>query len=150
MYFALEQHCNLKETAKKKSFSFTLVPQYPRTSNLSLSLQHWNQSAWQNESSGGPNWCTNPVADLCGSVESAESKHCTRVINGLPLEQESGAGLTERLWTIDQGEEEHAAERQTFGLKQHCSLIWWHWREALRDTSGHVHFWWFCLVWFGF
>lgn len=81
-----------------------------------------------------PNWCTNPVTEYCSTVESAQSKHGTRVINELPLKQGSGAGLTEHLWGIDQGEGEHTPERRTFGLKQHCFLIWWHFKWISAAT----------------
>lgn len=108
---------------------------------LPLPLQYLNQSAWQNGSSGGL------IDALIQSLSSAavwsllKANTAQESSMGLPLKRESGARLTECLWTIDQGGGDCAAEWQTFGLKQHCSLIWWHWRDVLQHSS-HFNLWW--------
>lgn len=114
----------VKQAEKNISFSFSQMCWYcPHTNSLHMAPTASKSISMALCIQKLPNWCTNPVTKYCSAVESAQSKHNTQVINELLLKQESGAGLTEHLWTIDQGREVHTPELQTFGLKQHCFLI---------------------------
>lgn len=127
----------MKQSRAKHQFFFLsdmlILSPYKQPAHGSFP-KHLNQSAWQDAS----NSCL--IDALIQSLSSAalwslpkaNTTH-TRVINELLLKQESGAGLTEHLWTIDQGKEVHTPELQTLGLKQRCFLIWWHFKEMRQQ-----------------